>query len=526
MAVMKWRGIVGAVCLGVAMIVSDGAAGQSLPNSLAVPVIDGPRIAVLIGNTYYGNLGKIKSIEYDIIDMNKLLTNLGFKVYGGDDYINLKRADIFTIIKQKIPKYMEEAKGGIFLFYYSGHGMSLDGKGRIMPVDANVSDLGNAYATTIGVDEFLEAIAKGANPNDGVSKGFLSLVIFDACRNDPYAMGLAQQIMSPIIVGISSVSAPAGMIVAASTQPGGLASPGDGARNSRYTGQLLRFLGQPGVSLNDTLALTAKAVKEISSGDVLKQTPWTQAGDTSLGLVALRAAPQPEPSRVDDAILACNRLHGGSDPAVFEDYIKKFPQGACVGYAKVQLAQLRSPPALPPVSPPVSPPTAAAVPLSNPSPGAAAALARVGELPPVLLQYALTALGHYSGAASGKWGSVSRRGVEAFQKSQEQSATGNLTPEQTVLLVRAAAGTGQAQSQNTMGMMFATGVGVEKDSAEAVKWFQRAAAQGDAQGKHNLALMLLDGVGAPKDATRARSLLNEAAAAGYEKSRTLLAGMR
>lgn len=527
MAAKALRKILGSACLGVAVAfggvaVSGFAMGQTALNAYTVPVIDGPRVAVLVGNTYFGQLGKMDSVRNDVVDMKKLLKDLQFEVH---DYHDLSRADFYKLIKTIMPKHIKAAKGGFFLFYYTGHGLSLGGKGRIMPIDASVNHIGEAYATTIKVEEILEPIASEVNPFGPDGKGLLGLAIFDACRNSPEVAVLSTEMMSPVDLGVPVVSAPAGLIVAASTQPGNVASPGDGARNSRYTGQFMNFFGQPGVSLIDALARTTDAVKTISSKSPIKQTPWVQAGDISLGLVALRAAPPPpppaEPPQPDESVLACNKIVGSADTTHFVDYLQKFPQGPCAGYAKAQLSMLLN---LLPSSP--QPPTVPSAPGPAVSSAATAALAQVGKLPPVMLQHALIALGHYSGKADGDLGPNTRRAVEAFQQSREQSATGTLTPEQTVVLIRAAAETGQAQSQNTMGLMFATGVGVEKDAAEAVKWFRRAADQGDAQGKTNLALMLLDGAGVVKDTARARSLLTEAAAVGYDKAQKELEKLR
>lgn len=45
-------------------------------------------------------------------------------------------------------------------------------------------------------------------------------------------------------------------------------------------------------------------------------------------------------------------------------------------------------------------------------------------------------------------------------------------------LIHEAADTGQAESQNTLGIMYATGFGVVRDPAEACRWFELAAARG------------------------------------------------
>ena len=58
---------------------------------------------------------------------------------------------------------------------------------------------------------------------------------------------------------------------------------------------------------------------------------------------------------------------------------------------------------------------------------------------------------------------------------------------------------GDKGAQNSVGIMYAEGRGVKKDSTEAVKWFQKSAEQGDVPGACNLALHYARGEGIHKD---------------------------
>ena len=58
---------------------------------------------------------------------------------------------------------------------------------------------------------------------------------------------------------------------------------------------------------------------------------------------------------------------------------------------------------------------------------------------------------------------------------------------------------GNALTQNTLGVIYAEGEGVPQNYAEAVKWFRRAAEQGDAQAQCNLGLMYGKGIGVQRD---------------------------
>ena len=73
---------------------------------------------------------------------------------------------------------------------------------------------------------------------------------------------------------------------------------------------------------------------------------------------------------------------------------------------------------------------------------------------------------------------------------------------------------GFAEAQNNLGSMYADGLGVKKDLAEAVKWYRKAAEQGNAVAQKNLAYMYFNGLGLPKDVTEATQWYRKAAEQG------------
>lgn len=74
---------------------------------------------------------------------------------------------------------------------------------------------------------------------------------------------------------------------------------------------------------------------------------------------------------------------------------------------------------------------------------------------------------------------------------------------------RKAADKGSTSAMVELGVMFGTGTGVSKDTAQARKLFERAAEAGNPRGVTNLAA--LGGGGAPSDPVQARTLLAKAA---------------
>ena len=84
---------------------------------------------------------------------------------------------------------------------------------------------------------------------------------------------------------------------------------------------------------------------------------------------------------------------------------------------------------------------------------------------------------------------------------------------------RLAAEQGRADAQNTLGLMYGTGLGVPLDAAEAVRWYRLAAEQGNASAQFNLGVAYRNGAGVPKDDVSAHMWFNFAAATGDEDAR-------
>ena len=59
--------------------------------------------------------------------------------------------------------------------------------------------------------------------------------------------------------------------------------------------------------------------------------------------------------------------------------------------------------------------------------------------------------------------------------------------------VRKAAQEGNARAQNSLGVLYVKGDGVEQNAKEAVRWFRRAAKQGHVGSQYNLGLLYFAG---------------------------------
>jgi uncharacterized protein len=81
---------------------------------------------------------------------------------------------------------------------------------------------------------------------------------------------------------------------------------------------------------------------------------------------------------------------------------------------------------------------------------------------------------------------------------------------------------GNAAAQNDIGVLYENGWSVARDYSEAMRWFRMAAAQEFALAQNNIGVIIANGSDVTKDCPIAKQWLERAAAAGDEQARTNL----
>ena len=76
---------------------------------------------------------------------------------------------------------------------------------------------------------------------------------------------------------------------------------------------------------------------------------------------------------------------------------------------------------------------------------------------------------------------------------------------------RLAAEQGHAEAQYRLGVCYANGKGVRKDTAEAAAWYRKAAEQGHAEAQYRLGVCYANGYGVKKDLAQAIEWYRKAA---------------
>ena len=143
------------------------------------------------------------------------------------------------------------------------------------------------------------------------------------------------------------------------------------------------------------------------------------------------------------------------------------------------------------------------------------ALAMAAAIPPDAARHALYFLG-FKGP----------RAVVEYQASIPDESTGRLTGWQLVRAIQSAAVNGDAASQNTLGVMYAKGLGVVTNYARAEYWFMKAADQRFPAALYHLGVLYKVGPpGIEQDLHKSNDYMTSSAIAGFRPTMNQLGSL-
>src|SRR5215813_14227683 len=292
------------------------------------------RMALVVGNSKYINANGVPNAVNDARVMARTLREIGFVVADGYD---LSRDNMERQIREFLRK-SEAAR--VALFFYAGHGLQVDGRNYLLPVDAKLEAASDLGFETIGLDNILESL-------DGASR--TNIIILDACRNNPFAQTLASRSGAArsvtVLSGLASYSnLGTGTLIAFSTAPGSVALDGAGS-NSPFTKALAQHVRTPGLEVRQMLTRVRADVAAETRG---RQIPWDNS--SLLGEVYLAGLGKPEPQHVNvsptvpapaaDEIL-WEAIKSSTVAAVFDEFVKKFPTSPHASEARGRVDELK-----------------------------------------------------------------------------------------------------------------------------------------------------------------------------------------
>ncbi len=227
------------------------------------------RVALVIGNSAYAHVRALPNPTNDARSIAKSLRDIGFVVTEGSD---LDRTAMQSTIRDFL---REAARAQLAVVYYAGHGIQVDGRNYLVPVDLQFRAGSGMTDAMMDMDTIMAGLDDQVRTN---------ILILDACRNNPMAPKVASSGPArDIEAGSSGLAAPstlgagatlgAGTLIAFATAPGQVALDGEGA-NSPFSAALTRHIGTPGLEVQQMLTRVRAEVVAATKG---KQVPWSNS---------------------------------------------------------------------------------------------------------------------------------------------------------------------------------------------------------------------------------------------------------
>lgn len=296
----------------------------------------GKKVALVIGNSDYSHVQPLRNPANDARAISDLFTKMGYDVHL---VLNASRDELASAVGD----FSQISSGAdAAIFYYAGHGVSLDGHNFLIPVNAEIeraSDvkLGGGFDAETAIDEAL-------------SNAKVKLVFLDACRDNPFVEKIKRSLGTTRSAGISSglseMKSGEGTLIAFSTAPGQTALDGDG-NLSPFAAALLKNLAEPGLEVRLAMTKVRADVETATSG---QQTPWESTNLTGFFYFGLSPTKLPEDSAAGipdpDTVAALDIEYWQSvkdtgDPMMIQSYLDRFPDGVYRALAHRKIQKLK-----------------------------------------------------------------------------------------------------------------------------------------------------------------------------------------
>ena len=285
------------------------------------------RIALIIGNSAYPS-APLTNPANDAKAMSETMRGLGFIVIELLDGNKVQMANAIVKAREAL-----QGQEGIGMLYYAGHGLQIDARNYMVPVDAKIAKATDVPKQTIDVSSVVDAFKLAGN--------HMNILVLDACRNNPFGSITTGK-------GLAPLDAPSGTFLAYATAPGNVAGDGDEkSGNGLYTQYLLQELKKPESHIEDVFKRVRFGVRKASNG---AQIPWES---TSLeedfqfndGKIIAFIKPTAQSMEAEFSLekLDWDRIKDSKNADDFYAFIQKFPRGTIAGAATARLNEITKP---------------------------------------------------------------------------------------------------------------------------------------------------------------------------------------
>jgi tetratricopeptide (TPR) repeat protein len=220
----------------------------------------GRRVALVIGNSAYRDVGALRNPSNDARLVAAALRRVGFS--DVIEKYDLGLAQMVAALKE----FGDLAdKSDWAVIYFAGHGVEMNGVGYLIPVDAKLEKDAHVPDETVALDRMIQKAETARK---------LRLIIIDACRNNPFATRMARTGGASRTIGRGGMPAiePEGdILVAYATKHGTVAM--DGAEdNSPFAKALADNIPAPGLDIRVMFGKVRDSVRKATAN---QQEPYT-----------------------------------------------------------------------------------------------------------------------------------------------------------------------------------------------------------------------------------------------------------
>ena len=279
----------------------------------AAPAFASKKVALVVGNSNYAE-APLRNPVNDARAVARQLRAKGFDVLLRENVTKTQFNEAVADFGEKL------AEGDTALFFYAGHGMQVQGRNYLVPVDARITSEQRVRLETLDVEAVLDQTT--------AAKAKVSLMILDACRNNPF-----ERRFRSAGGGLAQINAPEGTLIAYATAPGKVAADGDGS-NGLYTQALLKSLAEPGLKVEEVFKNVRIEVARASGGN---QIPWEASSLTG----DFFFEPPVEQTAVREALF-WDSVKGSNDPVELNTYLTLYPKGHFAPIAHARIAAVEA----------------------------------------------------------------------------------------------------------------------------------------------------------------------------------------
>lgn len=222
------------------------------------------RLALIVGNKDYVRAdSQLDNPVNDAKDMAEALFSAGFDTLLVLNATQREMKRVVDNFGSKLDEY------DVALFYYSGHGIQYNQENYLVPVDASLTEFTDIEYDCVALGRIMGKM-KSSNAKSNI-------VILDACRDNPFAKSNGSK--GAVGKGLVIPNNPAGTVVIFATEEGSTADDYSNSKNGLFTGELLKYIVQPDLSISDIVTRTRNDVYTKSNGKQLPSEYNKMLGD-------------------------------------------------------------------------------------------------------------------------------------------------------------------------------------------------------------------------------------------------------